>query len=295
MQVFRGMNSSLLIFFLIVVLFLSYEVFHPHDNIYSPSIKPQDELVMRSSDSLNQALPYHEYKRMQDSIREKVYASYYESIPGSRIETLDVGLAFPGKDQDQYYLTLKSYNLDLRAFTYSLNKKNFIEYFVPNNSDKNRPESGQTVSKQIPVRIAQENEKEEWTVYFPISRPAATAFRILMLIFIVIFWIGAFCILIYLPLRFLYLVAKGKAFSDESIGSLHLIAWFLLGIGILHPLLKIIIHLIFINQIPPPVHFSFFDAIMSGWGFLISGLMVLLFAKAFLRGSQLEEDQDLTI
>jgi len=100
---------------------------------------------------------------------------------------------------------------------------------------------------------------------------------------------------VFLPLRFLLLVAKGQAFNDETIGSLHFLAWFLLITGIVIALIKIIFHLFFQSMIPPQIRFSWYDALMNGWEYIIAGLIALLLAKAFLKGSQLQKDSELTV
>jgi hypothetical protein len=111
----------------------------------------------------------------------------------------------------------------------------------------------------------------------------------------VLLGIAALYILIYLPLRFLYLVSKGETFTDEAIGSLHMISWFLLLSGFLYGFNRVVLHLIFMNRVPEPVTFSYYDTLMSGWKFIMAGLIILLLAKAFLKGSQLQKEQELTV
>lgn len=286
--------SNIVIFILLSILVLAYFIYPPRQQTSWSSTTPIEQLVIREAGSLNRSLPYHQYKQKEDSIRRQISDAYFKSSSHHEIAIFDIGVAIPKSKSQQHYLTIDAYHLKGGDMAYSLNEKNYLEYTVWG-PEKDGVRSGETKTIETSVKLNQKKNGEYHVAYFPISRNNAMVLKITIIVLMVIFGVVTFYALFYLPLRFLFLVAKGKPFDDESIGILHAIAWFLLATGILSAVLKILFHLIFKSELPPQVHFNYYDAIMSGWGFLVAGLGTLLFAKAFLRAAQLQEEQALTI
>jgi len=292
-SVARNFNSSILIYLLIVVLVITNYV-HPSGSGHSKWSKDMRERVVdRLMDTVSLTLPYNQYVAKRDSIR-------YDLI-NDRSDFRQTGTwnffslsspQFSNDDKHLYYIGLAGYECEDALF-YHRNGKDYMDYTVWTNVTE-FSKSGYRESKETNIRY-NENTESDNIVLIPVSKTLHYVLKTIVIAGIILMALGFFCFLFYLPFRFLLLVARGEIFNDETIAILFYIARFLIIVGLLASLIKIVFHLIFRSRIPSPITFSWYDAIMQGWQFVTAGLIVLLLAKSFLKGSQLQYEQDLTV
>jgi hypothetical protein len=138
-------------------------------------------------------------------------------------------------------------------------------------------------------------EEETWTVGFPVSGSTHQVLQIVIIALAAVGVILGLYVFLKLSLRVLLLIAKGQAFTDEAIGSLYTIAWFLIGTSLFFMLARLVVHILLQSKVSYPFTFFYYDDVMSTSSMLLSGLVVLLFAQAFRNGAQLQREQELTI
>jgi hypothetical protein len=137
--------------------------------------------------------------------------------------------------------------------------------------------------------------QDSGSVAFPTGKTTATILKALLMVGAVVFLIlGLYCLL-YVPIKILSLISKGQFFNDELTGGLHITGGFLLLLGLIHPLTAIPLHLVFSSRVPDGVEFSYYEALMKHWELVVAGGIILLFAQAFSKGTQLQNEQDLTV
>ncbi len=294
----KTFTSGLIIFILIVALLLLKFLYPTSSRIAWEKDNYQtrfDKLVEKESWSINDSLPHYQYKRLQDSIRRQLSE---ENIPrggSGSMSVFDVGV---GKIEFQenkvkYYLTVGGYFAKDFFEFYSLHGKNYIEYSVFTKKENDfRVGDFKTAETKFELEQLDQNR---WQINYPLSKTQYTVWQAIVIVLSFLAVGLLFMALIGLPLQLLFLIAKGKAFSDKVLIIFYTIASILLCSGIFLAIFRITLHLYYKAQVPYPVTFYYYDDIMNGWSLVIGGLIVLLFAKAFQRGYDLQQEQELTV
>lgn len=294
----RSINSGLAVFGLIVLIVV-LKLIHPTSSriSFEPDKSVVDDLVRDSMHAVNDSLPHFLYERVEDSVRRKFQMdNRYTTYTGSGYSIGHFGAVVLEDDtKKEYYFNVPGYFAkDLVSF-YSKDGKNYLEYTVWTQKDEaagtamGYPEAKETRMRYVP------GDENTWTVGFPVSR---STHQLLNIITMALAGIGIILLLyIFLnrALKVLLLIAKGQAFSDEAIGSLYTIAWYLIGSSLFFMLARLVLHILLQSQVSYPFTFFYYDDVMSTSSWLIAGLVVLLLAQAFRSGAQLQKEQELTI
>jgi hypothetical protein len=292
----RILASGIFIFGLIVTLFL-LNFFYPtsariawNKDDYQKSL---DKLVEKESHFISDSLPYYQYKRQQDSIRSQLFDE--SDFGGNSTKTFDMGIKKIDSDKstEQYYLIIGGYYAKDYFEFYSLHRRNYVEYSIFKEAEGS-VRYGEMKKNEIKVKLEQVNDRE-WQINYPISKATYTIWQAIIVTLSFIFIGLLFMTIVGWPLHLLFLIAKGKAFSNKAILILYTIAYVLLFAGVFRAIVRLALHLYYKARVPYPVTFYYYDDIMSGWDFIMAGLIVLLFAKAFHRGYELQKEQELTI
>ena len=290
--------TSRIIIFLVLITLLLLKFFYPTSSRISWNKKDAqsrlEELVDKESVSINDSLPHYQFKRKQDSILAEVSADNFPAGSGMKIFNLGIYDLITKKGERKYYLIVGGYFAKNFFSFYSLHETNFIEYEIPTKTNDAEVQSIETRTIKTNLKLEQLNERE-WQIGYPVSRIGYNIGRVVIVVLMIIFFALFFFGIIGMPLKLLFLIAKGKAFSGEAIERFHTIAAILLISGIFLAIIMLALHLFYKAQMPYPVSFYFFDDIMSGWGLVVWGLIVLLFAKAFQHGYELQQEQELTV
>lgn len=288
MRRFRQFPATLVIFILIVLLLVANSVDVGPRHFYYVEHPLVRLLTERSMDSGLDSLPVYRYKRVRDSIRNGIQEENMSLIlGGSGWQTLSFGTSsYEEKDSTQYFLTFRNYWTDNgpTAF-YRKGGRSYMEY---------TDDSGFIKTKESEVLFTS-RDGSDGKLMIPTSKSTIRLFTILQMAFVILTLVAAFYLLLVTPLRILFNIAKGKVFTDENIGGLHAVSWTLMVLGLVPGLVGVLSHLLIRSQIPPGVSFRFWDTIMAGSPMFVAGLCTLLLAKAFLKGSQLQNEQELTV
>ena len=285
------------LFGLLMALFLCY-IFFPTDS--KPLSKYDSESVLGQTENvshINDTLPHYQYQRIKDSLTllEKKTDFFYNHRGGSGIEWAHLGFFNydTGKD-DVYFLTLSGYDHDDFVSVKNENSGSVLSYPVWDKVE-NRARNGHTESKAIGIKYEEGKERWQGKVFIPVTKTFAQILSVVFYAFLILVGIVCFYVVLFIPLRFLHQLAKGKAFTEENIGSLYLTGWGLIGVGLLLTLSTFLVHLLLRSKIPDELTFSYYAVFMDSGKYFMAGLSVLLLARAFLQGLELKEEQDLTV
>lgn len=288
MRSWKTTGKGVIIFVLLLILILM-GIIRPGRTTTSNEFQDRIDYILRTTEPpLNDSLPYYAYKKSYDSLKRIVSENNLANSDGSGFGFWGIGTSKHEQSKPEYRLYVNYYKIPQGSVFYTRNGKNYLLY-----SDWNKKVHDSLI--ETPLRMIERKQENSWTVYYPLSRTALITINVLIIIFMVLLVVLTLYVFLSIPLKVLYNIAKGNAFNDENIGSLHFLAYVLIAFGLLMGLLPILVHLYFMNRLPSVINFSFYDAFMSGWAAIVSGLIVLLLAKAFQRGYQLQQDQELTV
>ncbi len=272
--------------------------------ICPPGTKPLSPYAMETISSdveetpLHDSLHYYRYKQVEDSLKAiKFKTDYFSGSTGGGSELLlaSLGIGTYGtKENKDQFLIIHGYSLDDYASVDNKKTGSILTYPVWYKVGKD-VRHGHLESKAIDLKYKAHDQANEGKVYLPLQEGVGNLIRVVIYILAIITGLLCFYAIFYIPVRLLFQLAKGKAFTEENIGSLYLTGWGLVGLSLLTSFLPIITHLLMQSQIPKEIHFSYYAALLKPWKILVTGLGVLLLAKAFLQGLHLKEEQALTI
>jgi hypothetical protein len=287
-RLFRKVSSSIWIFVLIAVLLVANNIIGTGRSIDDSNHWLYRTLTEEAMRNINDSIPAYKYKTIEDSVRNEIAQENSSMISsGSGWGAYSLGTStdtYEGKEEN--FLYFSGYKL-----------KDHFTYFFKNDGKIYMTYDSNDVIKTKPSQIKYINDREtdSGEVFIPTSYATIkwlNAFHWIRLFIIILVGFG---ILINTPFRVLYNIAKGNAFNDENIGRLNIMAWVLIVFGILPGLTSLISYFIIRAQIPNQIQYRFFHSIMYGWGFIVAGLITLLLAKAFQKGYELQEEQELTV
>lgn len=251
---------------------------------------------------VSDSLPHYEYKRITDSIeRANAHKKEKEHTSGSGWGNGLIGLGnaeFTVGDTTEYYLKLEQYLPAPHVEFYEKENKNYLKRVVWDDK-KVRGNSkhwvGHYVKEPTPVKFVRKNDDTgSGEVLIPISKfkhditQAAVIVATLLAI--------AICLYIFYNfLRLLVRIGRGKIFVEKNLQILFDIAGFTIALGLLSILTKTAFYFVFKSHIPDVLHFQFHEVLEKSSRLLIGGLLILLLARIFKRGYELQSEQELTV
>jgi hypothetical protein len=281
--------STFAIFILIVLLLVTNSIDSGNRSSYSAEHPMVSLLTDRAMGPEYDSLSAFRYKKIRDSIKQQIQSENMNLTGhGSGWTVYSFGTSSYGKEgKEDHYLKFSGYWSEIgpTAF-YHEGGKTYMEY-VDDSSFLKR--------KETTTVYISEKDGSDGKVLIPVSASTMKVLNIFHIVFLAVLLIAGFYILLATPLRILFNIAKGNVFSDENIGGLHAMAWMLIVIGILPGLVSVISYWVLHPRIPETVGFNYWESLTRGASLIIAGLCFLLLGKAFLKGSQLQEEQKLTI
>jgi hypothetical protein len=291
--------SSTLIAFLAIGLFMVNALFHP-----GRPAGPSYELTGIYGDivytpELSDTMPHYLFKKIQDSLNRITEPKREQAhVLGTGTKVGAIGTyEYKESNSSEYYLSVGDFYLDYEVVFYRQEGKNYYKYPKWGKPyDNGTSIDGHYEKKETNLKFIEENkETGDGIILIQTTKTTKKVIEIILLI------IGGIVILLWLyvifgvAVHFLLSIARGAAFTEDNIFRLHFIAYVFIGTILFTTLMKIIGFLFVARQLPDLVHFSWYNVLMSGWEFLVAGLVTLLFAKAFKRGYQLQQEQQLTV
>lgn len=254
--------------------------------------------------SLNDSLPYYEYKRKEDSIALiRNQREFYTNNSGSGFQFGSLG-AFSMENKNNgssnlkntlYFLGLGDYTLERNSKFYIIDNSYQLTYEV---WDRNKTgntisnKNGHYASKEIKIRYASDRKM----VLVPVTKIQFTIINTIL--FIAAFLTLAFTLnlFIYFPFKILMNISRGNAFIFDNISMLKFMSVGLFVFVFISLIIPYLMHFIFRNIIPTDF---VLPNIISGFSncffLLLMAVALLITSKAFKKGYELQLDQDLTI
>lgn len=290
----KGFSSGYLIFLLIITISI-IEYFPVSFGSHYNSVTLEGHSGIEKKKP-NDSLPYYRYKFLADSLLKIEETENRFRYRGSGLQVFGIGTSTYDHTTtaDLHYLCVEGYLLEEHTAFYSNRKENFFLYPVWDRIQADE-KYGHLEKFVTETGYGENADNSSGTVYIPVSKTTVIVCKIFLGILGAGFAILGFYALIMVPARLLFQISKGKFFSDENIGSLYLIALYLIIFALLPGILTIIFHLLYRNHIPDFLNFSYYDALMNNTPALLAGLVVLLFAQAFRKGYDLQMEQELTV
>jgi len=281
------------------------------DEVNSDNVKPIDA-------NISDTVRYGEYKEMKDSIRRMrdlkngvspssggSTAGFIGTSSGRSCDTCSLWwLNTHFRDiHEQHYVVLPGWKLKLATTDWGANTDDSVKFFVEHGqayvrkaiNTYTKMKDGSTYHtmhiKDIPVKFRYDDKAQNLLI--PVSIKTKNVVSII-----------AWCVLIFILVYFLYLVAaflkfvldlsKGHAFTDENVKRLLVIALSLLIAPVLILILNLIMRFIFRDYFMPDV-ISKTSSWKDSWQEPFVGIVFLLLYRAFRQGKKLKDEHDLTV
>lgn len=282
------------VFGLLMVILLC-SIFLPPTRRPIPGYDLQSVEDINNEPYVNDSLPHYKYQRIKDSFASVKRENNYFNKGASGFGLANFGLYEYDLDTaKESLLSIEGYDHDEYVDVENNKSGSVLTYPVwKQTGERSR---GAHLEKK-PIGIKYEEGKERWQgkVFVPVSTSVRIILTVLLCAILIPVFLVAFYCSFFIPVRFLYQLAKGKAFTEENIGNLYFTGWGLIAIGLLLTLLTYAAHLFVQAKIPPEIGFSYYAVFMKFAYIFIAGLSVLLLAAAFLQGLELKEESDLTV
>jgi hypothetical protein len=192
----------------------------------------------------------------------------------------------------KYYLALTGYRLNEWTRFNIRGDKYFLEKEIVDAGDKSSAQI-KLVQHESPVRfVASRDNLNKGMVLIPVSQKQFKLVRVMTYCIIALLLIVAIIVTIILPLRILFSIAKGQAFTKRNTMLLNIIGWGFIGFAVVPNLLALLFSVIFGDGIPAGIYLPVRETVLYNSGLLIVGLIILLIASAFRRGYLVQEENE---
>jgi hypothetical protein len=274
--------------------------------------------------SINDSLPHYKYRKLKDSLEhiketnkyknaflpsgfgdghyglyetEKHDSAYYSPTTSVFTEQKKIGT--------DYYLMLGDYTLNHEKIFFRENGKNYIKYPVWDKITKSEKgathKTGHYEIKEINVVVAELTKKDNFvanekrSVYVPISEKTHDTLNWVFRVFQFLGGIWLLYTIIFLPIKFLERIANGDAFNKKNIRSLHFISYTLIGAYFLNIIIPIVLYSCLRKSVPAEFEFSWGGLFLDDIKVLGLSIIILIIARTFAKGYNLQQEQSLTI
>jgi hypothetical protein len=238
--------------------------------------------------NVSRELPHSEYELIKDSTLRQIWEENSASF--SSWEYLAIGTAVDEKKKDpEHYFLLSGYRADYSFRHYRKDGIQYIQYRDP--AQTNAP----YVTRETSLRFSGMNPNEDINIYLSIPGWLRITLNIFLWALMGLVIVLLLFHVIRYPLRMLYNIANGNVFIPENIRIFYRLAWTLLFIGLIPQLISLVVHLILKSRVPPAFSYPVYENLMQSWGLVLAALIAFLFAEAFRKGYELEEEQELTV
>lgn len=301
--------TVVLVFFLLAQLFFftkASTVTNYNSETTVISMPPEKPVI--PADSL---LTYYRFKVITDSLKRKEERQILKN-KGQFSIGMQVGFIGITRINDcdtcsysngpfKLYLVLRGYSLHdpLNTNFYIDSDKNYLQYLKIDTVFRSPlgyiQQNGHYEKKQVPFRFSFTELGQPGAVLIPVSEGAYPVYTVLVYVLGTLVLVFLVYVVFGLPILLLIRIARGKVFIEDNIRLLHFVAWTLIIVPFAYVLLQFILKLSFHQYITNDLSLEWLDTLTNSKSSLISGIAVLIFARAFKRGYRLQKEQELTI
>jgi len=198
-------------------------------------------------------------------------------------------------EQKLHYLGLEGYQLHYDSEFFVLNGDYYLTFVKWDSVIKRKYDStkvGHYEKKRISIRYSRDNER----ILIPISKKKHDFFKVALAIFLFISIFFLIYIFIGLPIQVLIDISKGKAFTKENIRRFKLMAYVLFFCTFLKVFFPYILNFFYRKMIPDEFHLEpLSSAIINNIYLFLIALVLFFVGKAFQKGYNLQEEEELTV
>ena len=198
-------------------------------------------------------------------------------------------------EERHYYFGLNKYDLDYNNKFFMQGETFNLAYVKWDSVIKRTYDSTKTghyERKQIEVRYSTDDKR----ILIPISKKKYDFFKSALSIFIFISIFFLIYIFIGLPIQILIDISKGKAFTKANIRRFKLVAYVLFFCTFLKVFSPYILNFFYRKMIPKEFHLEpVSSAIISNIYLFLIALVLFFVGKAFQKGYNLQEEEELTV
>lgn len=131
--------------------------------------------------------------------------------------------------------------------------------------------------------------------FVPVSRSGYQWLQALQFILLIGVCLIGIRLLIRIPFRVLYNIARGKPFAERNVRDLSLIGKGIIIIVLAMLVLPLLVRMILASSVPPDVYYPFWNLLYDSRWWLFAGLALLLIARAFRQGYDLQKENTSTV
>jgi len=279
-------NSLIFIAIVLIMLSSAFDFRAAHDAAYE-FIAPTDFEAHDSN--------YDRYKAIKDSMVAIDQALEWElSNLGTSMLAGPFGYSIM---KDKSFLVLTNYRIHNNANFFLKDGRYFIEYSVPDDK-KGDPWQRHNETKEVHVRYAKNYFSQPGMaqitpgyLLIPLNK---SSFKVLKIVTIILYALIA-VLTLYITLRVflvtLWRIAKGELFTRRNLNNFQITAYWFIAVGLGQNLLQVIFYWMFSKKIPSEIYLPFPETLLQNKLVIINGLALLLIARAFRRGYELERQK----
>ena len=262
--------------------------------IFGPRpIERQDSLLKLMDDSVQRIYTMFPGNTYDDSVKRANYIAELSWRYNLRVNKLSQ--EDRTKAERVYFLTLNGYSTDFENKFFIQDEKFYLAVVKWDSVRKRTYDSinvGHYVRKEIPVRYSAEDKK----IQIPLSKKKYDLLNSLFTILFYVFLFGMIFIFFGLPVQILINISRGNAFTKRNIKRLNIMALVLFVYASLTMLAPYMIKFIFRKLIPEELRLeSFSSRIEANLYLFLIAIVLFIIGKAFQKGYNLQEEEDLTV
>ena len=254
--------------------------------------KDEEEERRKIADTMGKTI-FH-YFDLMDKTENKDSIVYFRKIIDSIQLSINILLNKPYIKR-KYFIAISSYVLPTKDYfadtTFVVSNRKFYIKYAHIDSIVNNRKEGHYVYKEVPLRYI----KDSKSLLIPTTKLYYNLVIGLIMVVGLITSSGFLYFIILLPIKCLLRIARGNPFDVENIAALFSISYSLFAYSAIVIGLPFIFRLMFCKIIPPEFSLVKGEGLSNNWMFILAGIIVFLIAKAFRKGYQLQNEQDLTI
>jgi hypothetical protein len=272
--------------------------------------------TLNKDDFRQQVMTYDEFRQIEDSIKKRMEiqttmkegrgSGAIADFIGYRniIECDSCFEYFTPADKIKYYILLPHYYLkwDCR-FTvengkYYMNHPAYDSALIEINGEEKMRRVARDVKTEVNYRFATPTSNvgpKQGSVLIPVTKDTFLTTRLIVNGLIILFILIVFYSFIFIPLKILLSISRGKPFSASNYKQIYFMAYVLTAMYLLNIVFHYVMSIAWSHIITDHVYLSFINLLMNSSKYLYIAIILLIAGKAFEKGFLLQKEQTLTI
>lgn len=294
-----------LVIFLAALLLIFIHPADPGENAQENLVSNTRATIVKSPTTDSQLLLY---QRVSDSLENSnrwklgrlkpAGQSLYILFMGvNRVDECDTCIDSKEKStRSKYFLSFNGFILKKNTGFRIEGNEYILDRYADEKKSSSLSTGTTTEEKKIGVRLAVPGPGlSGLTLLVPVSPVLYRVSQSVMYVLLIILVILGLWIFVHSPVVILVNIANGKAFVPQNVKHLKRIGWGILISVLVIILLPWLISLVLSSKIPGEIYYPVWPALLNYRWHIFLGFAILMAARAFKQGYQLQQEQNLTI